>query len=312
MVRGSLPAAVIVVLVCGLGTAPVRAEEERDLSELPTAEIAEILRTERPAPELTEAIRASCGTIRLRCALERAVFNAHGEPLLNAVEHMLALGVFSTGFWAHVSFLTDREAAVEGSLRKIYHPDLHIYTVEMDVRRVHGGAIALTPENTPLRIMATAWGCHRRWILIDWEPGTPVIAFASRGKALFESRRLLVRGWKAYGGHVWKATGREGEILKTLAPLRLTDPAALLEGMRAEDETRRWLSTVRTVMACHGLGEPFTTWWSGGRLSLRLDRAKLEPVRTEVIEALENVRDAIAWNDEQERFERVEVDAAEK
>ena len=82
--------------------------------------------------------------------------------------------------------------------------------------------------------------------------------------------------------------------------------------MRSEDETSRWLSTLRTVLTCHGLGEPFTKWWNGSPFSYGLDRVKLEPVRSVVIKALENVRDSIVWSDETARFERVETAAPEK
>lgn len=290
-----LLALVLIPFLAGPG---VLAEEEPAEPEI-TAEmdrdaLEEILRTRQTTPALAESLKA-LHYRKLGWALTFAASGAEGSAILTVIEHILATGVLSHSTLSYMEVLAGAEVCLEGSLRRLTHPDLHAYVLEVDVRRVLQGELTLTPDNTPLRILVGALGNHRRWILTDWEPGTKLIVFASEGEVLFESRWVLVRGLRVVGDAAWPVTGREASILETLAPLGLREPGALLEGMQAEDETKRWLSTVRVLTTCRELGDPFPSWPTSGSCTLR--RERVEGVREELVKSFAAVRDRLVWEE---------------
>ena len=216
----------------------------------------------------------------------------------------MGTGVLGQTTIGYAQMLADADVVLEGSLRRLAHPDLHVYVLELDVARVLRGELTLTPDNTPLRILVSAFGNHRRWILTDWEPGTRVTVFASEGEVFYESRRLIVRGLCVDGDAAWPTTGREEALVETLAPLALRDPDALLASLQADDEVHRWLATVRAMWLCRDLGDPFPYWPKFGSCALRKER--VEGMRQSILEALVTVRERLVWDRAEDRYRVVE------
>jgi hypothetical protein len=298
MARRALGTTLLLGLICGVGADLVRAGDSP--AGMDAAAIGELMRRRPPTRELTEAIRQGRSPANLSLALTHAARELQGDECLNVAGHAVALGVMSRRAWSALSFLWTSDVGIEGSLRGITHPDLHAYVLELDVRRILSGRLEPRTEASPVRVQVGALGDHARWILMDPTPGTVFVLFASEGDLLFERSRRRVHGLTARNEHVWKATGREAETLELLRPLRLRDPAALLEAMRSEAETPRWLATARVVELCRDLGAPFDALWARGDLHKNtLDRA-----RPGVTSALDTVAAQLAWDAQSRTLKR--------
>lgn len=288
----------LVAILCGSGA---RAEEAEDLSELGYRELAEIIRTRPPTPELTAALVARGG--RAYVALGSAASDCREAEALHVVEHAIRLGWLNRRIWISCCRMLETDVVFVGVVRRILHPGVHSWWVDLDVREVLRGSLSLTAENTPLRIGVRAAGGSRgpemRWITNTWEAGTELVFCANDGRFLVEGPLRAYRGLHAWGGDVWEPTGREKEVLQLAAPLAERDPTRLLAGMRSDDATTRWLSTAAAILRCRDLGDPFAAWHMGS-----LGRRYLAEVHAEVLAAFEKVQAELVWDVESRSLRR--------
>ncbi len=288
----------LVAILCGPG---VGAEEAEDLSELGYRELAAIIRTRPPTPELTAALVAREG--RAWSALRAAASDCRDVEALHVVEHAIRLGWMDRRIWGSCCRMLECDVVFIGVVRRILHPGVHCWWVDLDVREILRGSLALTAENTPFRIGVRAAGGSRgpemRWITNTWEAGTELVFCADDGRFLVEGPLRAYRGIHAWGGGVWEPTGREKEVLQLAAPLAERDPARLLAGMRSDDETTRWLSTAGTILVCRDLGAPFAKWHEGS-----LGRRYLTELHPEVMAALEKLQSELVWDSEARALRR--------
>lgn len=288
----------LVAILCGPGA---RAEDAEDLSELGFRELAEIIRTRPPTPELTAALVAREGKAWI--ALGSAASSCREAEALNVVEHAIRLGWLSRRIWISCCRMLECDVVFVGVVRRILHPGVHGWWVDLDVREVLRDSLALTAENTPMRIGVRASGGHSgpemRWVTNTWEAGTELVFCASHGRFIFEGPLRTYRGLHAWGGNVWEPTGREKEVLQLAAPLAERDPTRLLAGMRSDGETTRWLSTAAAILMCRDLGAPFAKWHEGS-----LGRRYLAELHAEVLAAFEEVQAELVWDSEARALRR--------
>jgi len=281
------------LLVLILSVSGAHAEDAEDLSDLGYRELAEVIRTRPPTPELTAALLAQKG--RAWVALGAAASDCRDAEALHVVEHAIRLGWLDRRIWGACCRMLATDVVLIGVVRRILHPGVHTWWVDIDVRDVLRGSVKLTAENTPVRIGVRAsggsYGPEMRWITNTWEAGTHLVFCVNDGRFLVEGPMRAYRGLHAWGGDVWEPTGREKAVLDLAAPLAERDPSRLLAGMRSEDETARWLSTAATVLTCRDLGDPFETWHEGS-----LGRKRLAELHGEVLAAFAALEDELVWD----------------
>lgn len=278
---------VLMIAVLGSGCSESDPEEEGISAE----EMTNLFRSAEPTPQLTAALLAAPGMLRVR-AQRSALEEAHDSEMLNVLEHTVRLGKLDSTHWELLRMPLRESACVLGEVLSRDSPPsrgdlLHLVEcrVRLSVERILYGTRLVPVGRDEISVRYLANTPSDFGVV---EPGQSVVLVVAR-----EARGLVCYDC------AWPPTGREQDVFGAIAPLASVAPGVLARGLSSDDSVCRWLSAVQVLMCCRRL-----TNSPAMEFGVRLDKDWILPRCDAIRQFFAPLQGALKWSRTSDEFRR--------